>query len=107
MLNQRTVYAYRAKGRALFDLAIMTCVKDGRLCYYDFNRGHMLDGRVVKHLKDGIVFKSKALGVLTFTPLTLKEFNEQIRPTLDPHLSSLLNDIDDVYVWYRKLADMT
>lgn len=107
MLNPRTVYAVRFKGNPLFDLAIMACIKDKQLCYYDFNRGHMLEGRVIRNLKDGIIFKSKARGDITLTPLTLNEFNEQIRPSLVPRLSDMLIDLDDVYSWYRRLANVT
>lgn len=80
------------------------------LFYYDIGceRGHVLPGKVVKDLPNGIVFDAKnPKWRFTLTELTYDEFNKRIRPTLDEHLSQYLNDLDDVYVWYRKQAGIT
>ena len=111
MLDQRTVYTVKRQDWKPdgfnFDLAIQTCLQRGRLCYFNFDRGHMLDGKVVKELDNGIVFDSSTLGIITLSPLTLREFNAYIRPSLDPYVRQYIHDIDDVNVWYRKLAGMT
>ncbi|MEG1514835.1 MAG: hypothetical protein RSD95_08135 [Clostridia bacterium] len=115
-LDPRVPYAMRIKGKDhISSVVIGMCADDEeRLCYYD-GRGHMLDGKIIKTVKDGgIVFRmnSKVFAgrngdTLIFTPLTMTEFDEQLRPNLDEHLSQYLNDLDDVYVWYRKQAGIT
>lgn len=107
MLDPRTPYVMRHKGEEqIMSVAIGMCIKDNRLCYYDFDRGHMLNGRIVKHLKDGILFKHN-IGTLVFTPMTLEEFDREFRPHLPDEVSQHLLDLDDVYVWYRKQANMS
>ena len=75
------------------------------LFYYDIGceRGHILQGKVLKDLKNGIVFHAKELNwVFTLTELTMEQFEARIRPTLPQEVSEMLNDLDDVYVWYRQ-----
>lgn len=110
MLDKRTIYTVRLEGESAFmELAIGLCMDEGQLCYYNFERVHMLDGRKVKDLPNGIVFKLKSNpfgrnNTLVFKPLTMDEFEERIRPQLPEELSVMLQDIDDVYFWYRKQA---
>ncbi len=108
MLDPRTPYTFRAKGYKFCDVVIRACMDEKkRLCFFDYERGHMLDGKTKKQLKSGIVFKSAALGEVTLKPLTMDEFDTIVRPSIDEHLSQYLNDLDDVYTWYRKLAGIT
>lgn len=107
MLDPRTPYIMRHKGEdQIMSVAIGMCFKDRCLCYNDFDRGHMLKGRIVKHLKNGIVFKHH-IGTLVFTPMTLEEFDLEFRPYLPEEVSQSLQDLDDVYVWYRKQVNMS
>lgn len=85
---------------------------DGEKClfYYDIGceRGHLLPGKVKKKLKNGIIFHAKDLKWdITLTELTMEEFNQRVRPHLQPEDSKMLNDLDDVYVWYRQQVGMT
>lgn len=103
MLDPRTPYTMRRKGSKAVDVVLMaTFDEEKRLCYYDLERGHMLDGKTKKELESGIVFQSEALGEITLKPLTLKEFDELIRPWLDDYESRKLQTLDDVYFWYRR-----
>ena len=111
MLDPHTPYTVRQEGRpGIFTFAIQTQVQDGRLCFlagYDEDaRGHMLDGKVVKELKNGIVFdygnKRNSHERLTLTPMTYEEFNTNIRPYITEQESSLIHDLDDAYFWYRR-----
>lgn len=88
-----------------------SCDDDKRihLFYYDIGseRGHLLPGNIVKELENGIVFDAdEPKWRFTLTELTYDDFNRRIRPTLDERLSAMLNDLDDVYVWYRKFVHM-
>ena len=77
------------------------------LFYYDIGaeRGHVLPGKVIKNLKDGIVFRAKELNWdITLRELTMEQFDTRIRPRLRPEVSEMLNDLDDVYVWYRQMV---
>lgn len=75
------------------------------LWYYNFERGHSPRGKVVKDLPNGIIFKATELNwTFTLTELTMEEFEAEIRPRLQPEVSAMLNDLDDVYTWCRQLA---
>lgn len=79
------------------------------LAYYDIGceRGHILNGRIVKDLRNGVVFRAKRQNMdIKLTELTMEQFNARIRPSLQPEISEMLNDLDDVYVWYRQLVGM-
>ena len=107
--DPRIPYTVREKGsKTILAVAIGLCTsKDGLLCYYDFERGHMLRGKAVKKLKNGIVFQTAIFKKpLVFEPLTLEEFEREFKPTLPNELAQRLNSLDDVYVWYRKEAGM-
>lgn len=107
--DPRIPHTVKEKGsRAILAVAIGLCTnKEGLLCYYDYERGHMLHGKVEKNLKSGIVFKTNAFDkALVFEPLTLEIFNRELRPTLPEEVSERLNTLDDVCIWYRKQADM-
>lgn len=76
-----------------------------QLGYWNFERGHLIDGKVTKDLRNGIVFKATELNwTFTLTELTMEEFEAEIRPRLQPEVSEMLNDLDDVYVWCRQQA---
>ena len=53
--DPRTPYTVREKGsKAILSVAIGLCTsKDGQLCYYDFERGHMLRGKEGNRLPNG------------------------------------------------------
>lgn len=115
MLDPRTPYIVRKEGRqGIFTTAIDTQFIKGQLCFvagYDpYRRGHMLDGKVVKELKNGIVFdygnKRNGYERLTFTPMTYEEFNTYIRPYITERESAMIHDLDDAYFWYRRCCDM-
>lgn len=75
------------------------------LFYWDIGaeRGHLLPGKVKKNLPDGIVFRAKELNWdIKLTELTMEQFESRIRPSLMPEVSAMLNDLDDVYTWYRQ-----
>jgi len=79
------------------------------LFYFDLGaeRGHLLPGKVKKNLADGIVFRAKELNWdITLTELTMEQFEARIRPSLRTEVSEMLNDLDDVYVWYRQQASI-
>lgn len=96
-LTDGTEYAIRAEIRKENGHAV--------LWYYNFERGHSPQGRVVKELKNGIVFKATELNwTFTLTELTMEEFEAELRPELKPEVSAMLNDLDDVYTWFRQLA---
>lgn len=96
-LSEMTEYAIKAE--------ITTEGGNTQLTYWNFERGHLLDGKVKKELRNGIVFKATGLNwTLTLTELTMEEFEAEIRPRLRPEVSEMLNDLDDVYVWCRQQA---
>lgn len=77
------------------------------LFYYSIGeeRGHKLQGKVVKDLPNGIVFYVPHLKwQFTLTELTMEQFEKRIRPHLDEYVSAMLNDLDDVYTWYRQMV---
>ena len=76
-----------------------------QLSYWNFERGHLIDGKVKKDMRNGVVFRATELNwMLTLTELTMEEFEAEIRPRLQPEVSEMLNDLDDVYVWCRQQA---
>ena len=77
------------------------------LCWYNFERGHMIFGRVKKETPTGIIFKSNNMGKIELREMTMEWFNERIRPSLYPEVSEIINDLDDVFTWYRQLAGMS
>ena len=77
------------------------------LFYYSVGdeRGHKLQGKTVKDLPNGIVFYVPRLKwQFTLTELTMEQFEKRIRPHLDENVSAMLNDLDDVYTWYRQIV---
>ena len=77
------------------------------LFYYDIGceRGHKLQGKIMKDLPNGIVFYVPRLKwQFTLTELTMEQFEKRIRPLLDENVSAMLNDLDDVYTWYRQMV---
>lgn len=113
MLDPRTVYTMRRKGeKQIAELAIQMHVDRGLLCYYNFNRGHALRGEITKEYRGGGVEFDFRHGeaenvILQFRPLTYDEFNAEIRPNLSEWESRLLNDLDDVYTYYRRIAGIS
>jgi len=83
------------------------------LQYYDIGceRGHRLEGKVVKDLPNGIVFewanRSGMFDTFKLTELTMEEFERRVRPTLDEYQSKCINDLDDAYVFYRRMVGIT
>lgn len=81
--------------------------KAGVLKYWDIGaeHGHMVYGSIAKDSKTGLVFQGESYdATFTFTQLTYEEFERRIRPHLDDYVSSLIHDLDDVYIFYRKQA---
>ena len=78
------------------------------LWYSNFERGHSPEGKVIKDLPNGIIFKATdAKCTIKLTELTMEEFEKYIRPNLLPEVSEMLNDPDDVYTWCRQQEGIT
>ena len=128
MSGQITPYdleAWEGKGRGLPSIAIgVSCGKvddkyhDKRktyLIYYDIGseRGHDLPGRIIKELPNGVIFewddgtKGAVKPQFKLTELTMEEFELRVRPTLDEYVSNCIHDLDDAYVFYRRMAGIT
>lgn len=117
MLDFRKVYRVdiHPKRRTLSDFTEIAVkaelVKNGlrtQLGYYNLERGHLIDGRVLKNKKDGIVFYAARLDwILTMHELTMDDFDKLVRPNIPDELSVALQDIDDVFFWYRREAGIT
>lgn len=70
-------------------------------------RGHVFYGRVVKEMKNGIMFEgAEYKATFALTELTYEEFERRIRPRLSEWERRLLNDLDDVQTYYRRIAGM-
>ena len=115
MLDRRTPYKvvihddnkepYPDMTEYAIEAEISTEGKKTQLLYWNFERGHAIDGKVKKQLKNGLVFKATDLNwTFTLTELTMQEFEAEIRPRIDPAVSEMLNDLDDVYMWLRHEA---
>ncbi len=105
MLDKRTPYTFRIKDLGTTDIVMLAQIDDqDRLCFTTIERGHMLTGRVKKDSKRKFVFESDTVGTVTLSPLTFNEFNDLVRPSIGEYLRKHLNDLDDVYSWYRHLA---
>lgn len=105
MLDPRTPYCLRWEKSDNLSVVIAACIDaENRLCYYDYERGHMMDGKVKEELPSGIIFESIFFGLMTLTPLTLEEFDEHFRPWMDEYLSGLLEDMGDISFWYHREA---
>lgn len=77
-------------------------------CDIGCERGHIMNGKIVKDLRNGIVFRAKQQNMdIKLTELTMEQFNARVRPSLQPEVSEMLNDLDDVYVWYRQMVGMS
>lgn len=108
-VDPRIPHVIRQKGQQNVSMAIDICIsKDGRLCYYDGERGHMLDGKLHKKRRSGFEWKYIHQGgsseILRFDRMTMDDFDAHLRQFCTDELSAKLQDLDDVCIWYRRLA---
>ncbi len=79
--------------------------KDDVVKYFNFERWHTIRGKIKKQHRNGLIIRSNEMkSTFTFSELTMIEFEDEIRPRLQPEVSEMLNDLDDVYTWCRHLA---
>ena len=82
------------------------------LFYYDIGceRGHILPGKVIKEMKNGVVFRWEPdkgePELFKLTEMTYDDFNRRIRPSLSEYVSRHIHDLDDVQVFYRRMVHM-
>lgn len=110
-VDPRVPHVMRHKGeQRILSIAIDICISnDGKLCYFNGERGHALKGKLhKKHRNGGFEWKYIHTGgnseILKFDQMTMDDFDAQLRPLCTDELSAKLQDLDDVYIWYRKLA---
>ena len=80
------------------------------LSYFDIGcqHVHLFQGKVVKDMPNGIVFRAKERNYdIWLTELTMEQFDTRIRRVLPAEVSEMLNDLDDVYVWYRQMVGIS
>lgn len=78
--------------------------EEGYLTFSDTNRGRCFDGKLVKEMLDGFVWKRQAFDeVLTFKALTVKEFDKRIRSKVagGARLPQFQSDAE-LYEYYRR-----
>ena len=112
MLDFRTPYLVRfydtaTKHEGSYEFAIRSSlIKKGEyylLMYSNFERGHMLEGQLVKRLKNGIVFDNPDNKIrLTLTKMTMDDFDQYVRPRYDEYVNSRIHDLDDAQVFMRR-----
>ena len=69
---------------------------------------------LVEELSNGIIFEwvpedryPPVFKYFKLTEMTMVDFNRRVRPSLDDYLSSKLQTINDVYMWYRKMVGIS
>lgn len=108
-VDPRVPHVMREEGDRILSIAIGICIsKDGKLCYFDGERGHMLNGKLHKKRRNGFDWKyvhsEKYFEILRFDRMTMEDFDSQLRQYCTEELSAQLQNLDDVYIWYRRLA---
>lgn len=109
-LERNKVYLVQRRGeKGMFDMALIPQVRERngvqQLCYFNGERGHMLEGKMLSASDDKLIFEwswrgdaysaARVYGVLTLRPMTMAEFNAYLRPQIDPH-RRFINDAEDL-----------
>lgn len=70
------------------------------------DRGHMIDGELVRHTEDGFIFRASLCypGEWIFRELTIEEFRRKIYRHVEEGsiLAQVIHTTDDLHEWYRK-----
>lgn len=76
------------------------------LCFFDTERGHMIEGEIVKDDENGFVFNSEGYrpGNWYFKILTANDFRTWIYKYIGngEKLAKMFNTTEDLHEWYRK-----
>ena len=105
-MNRRTTYTFKWPGRKKPNGLAMNChMKDGQLRFYDTNRGHMIDGKVVKDGDGAFTFQSAGFepGEWEFKALTIEDVRRGVVWIENGDIiAKTIQTTDDLQEWYRK-----
>ena len=108
MIDSRAVYLVRIPGIKQPALGLFVTQGKGWIGFFDTNRPHQIEGELDKLTPDGFIWwakdrESPDRGRIRFTLLTIEEFNQSVRDTVE--LADLLPDFkttDDLHEFYRR-----
>lgn len=104
MMDKRAVYRYKSPGGCI-GTALLVQMRDGMLCFFDTDRGHMLRGKLLEEEEDSFSFEAESglTGIWHFEKLTIETFRrEHWKHVADGALiGEICGTTQDLYQWYR------
>ena len=105
-MNRRKTYTFKWPSSKKPNGLAMNCpMKDGRLCFFDTDRGHMIPGEVVKDGEDAFTFRSTGFepGEWEFKALTIEDVRRGVVWIENGDvIARTIRTTDDLQEWYRK-----
>ena len=113
MIDQRKVYYYSRSAGEKYNGLAMDCHlhqqddEDGEeLWFFDSIHPHMIEGEIVREIRDGFVFRSDGVfpGEWTFKELTIEEFRRWVYKYIGAGevVAEEIRSTADLHEWYRK-----
>lgn len=105
-MNRRTTYTFMWPNRKKpCGLALNCHMKNGRLRFFDTNRGHEIEGQITKDGDDAFTFTSAGFepGPWTFRKLTIEDVRRgAVWIENGGIIAQTIKTTDDLQEWYRK-----
>ncbi|MGB3972995.1 MAG: hypothetical protein WBL58_02390 [Peptococcia bacterium] len=113
-MDRRKVYIYKIPGDREFMSIACDCHMNQRTgeAWKELwfltppDRGHMIQGEVLRETKDGFIFRSDGVdpGEWTFKELTIKEFKRKFFKKVvgGEVIAHTIKTTEDLHEWYRK-----
>lgn len=105
-MNRRTTYTFKwPREKKPSGLALNCHMKDGQLRFFDTNRGHMIDGAVVKDGDAAFTFRSVGFepGEWEFKALTIEGVRRGVVWIENGDvIAKTIQTTEDLQEWYRK-----
>lgn len=104
--NKKAIYVIKEFPYGENQLALHVCddFQEGHLCFYDTERGHMIEGNVEECFADGFYFIDKQKRKWVFKEVSIEEFQEKLWKNVvnGKEISDLCKTTEELWEYYRR-----
>ena len=105
--NDKAIYVIRKSpyGEGQVVLEVTDLFREGYLCFFDTNRGHMFQGEIISNEDETFTFRDKHDEEWVFEIVTIEKFKDNVyRCVCDgKHISECCNTTEELWGYFGEL----
>lgn len=107
--NDKAIYVVRESpyGKGQIVMEVTDSFREGYLCFFDTNRGHMFEGKIISNEEETFTFRHKNGEKWVFEIVTIEKFKESVHRCVSggKNILEQCNTTEELWGYFEKLSE--